>query len=248
MNFVEYYFVESINDKNLFKAVFFAGGPGSGKSFISDLAFKGEPVSFINQDHFLEIIFKRDDIPFEIDSNNKEVYAKQQDTRRQAKKLMSQRMLYKIDGMLPLVIDGTARFYEKIEELHKSLSNVGYDCYMIFVNTSLEVAKERNANRQRKIPEKFVVDSWQQVQDNLGHFQDLFGANNFIVVDNSRNLDEQETKNLEMKLIKISRKFLNEPLKNPVGKKIIEKMKETGAQNISDLSDTLKKDTERFAL
>ena len=33
------------------------------------------------------------------------------------------------------------------------LKLLGYDCYMVFVNTSLDVALERNRTRSRSIPE-----------------------------------------------------------------------------------------------
>ena len=37
------------------------------------------------------------------------------------------------------------------------LESIGYDCYMIFVNTSLDVALERNIERERTVPEDIVI-------------------------------------------------------------------------------------------
>ena len=48
-------------------------------------------------------------------------------------------------------------------------TNLGYDTYMIYVNTSLDVALERNAMRPRSIPTPIVTKSWNDVQKNLGH-------------------------------------------------------------------------------
>ena len=248
MKFNQYYFNESINDKNLFKVVFLAGGPGSGKSFISDLAFKGEPVSFVNQDVFTEMIFKRDDIPFEFDQNKQELYAKQEKTRMRAKDLTSQKLVNQINGMLPLVIDGTGRYYPKIGEMFKAFKDIGYDPYMVFVNTTLDVAKARNLKRERKVDEEFLENAWHKVQDNIGKFQSLFGGENFIIIDNSKELDEKEIKDLELKLTRQSRKFLNEPLKNPIGKIVLKTLKKNGGKYISDVSDTLKRNSGRFAV
>ena len=248
MIFKEYYFNESINDKNLFKVVFLAGGPGSGKSFISDLAFKGEPVSFVNQDAFTEMIFKRDDIPFVFDTKNQEIYARQAKARERAKELTSKRLLVQVDGMLSLVIDGTGRHYPKIDAMFKAFKNIGYDPYMVFVNTTLDVAKERNKKRKRKVEDKFLVDAWHSVQDNIGKFQSLFGAENFVIIDNSKVLDDKEIKDLELKLTRQSRKFLNEPLKNPIGKIILKKLHQKGGKNISDISKTLEKNPGRFSV
>ena len=55
---------------------------------------------------------------------------------------------------------------------------------MIFVNTSLDTALERNSKRARSVPESLVVKSWNDVQQNIGKFSQLF-RRNFIVVDNN---------------------------------------------------------------
>ena len=55
---------------------------------------------------------------------------------------------------------------------------------MIFVNTSLDVALQRNANRSRSVAEPIVVKSWKDVQLNIGKFSNIFRAG-FIVVDNN---------------------------------------------------------------
>ena len=55
---------------------------------------------------------------------------------------------------------------------------------MIFVNTSLDVALIRNAERSRSVPEPIVTQSWKDVQKNIGKFNNFFKAN-FIIVDNN---------------------------------------------------------------
>ena len=56
---------------------------------------------------------------------------------------------------------------------------------MIFVNTSLETAQQRNMERARKLPPKSVEQMWNNVQRNIGGFQSMFGSKNFIIVDNN---------------------------------------------------------------
>lgn len=65
------------------------------------------------------------------------------------------------------------------------LKAIGYDTYMIFVNTSLETSLERNSMRSRSLPTDLVTKSWEEVQANMGKFQNYFGAGNFILVDNN---------------------------------------------------------------
>ena len=76
-----------------------------------------------------------------------------------------------IGGRLGLIIDGTGKDYDKIEGQMRGLQRLGYESHMIFVNTSLDVALARNEKRPRKLPEKLVVTSWNNVQKNIGKFR-----------------------------------------------------------------------------
>ena len=61
---------------------------------------------------------------------------------------------------------------------------------MIFVNTSLDIAQERNMMRKRKLQPKAVEQMWNAVQRNIGGFQRVFGSKNFIIVDNNENISD----------------------------------------------------------
>ena len=105
-----------------------------------------------------------------------------------------------LEGRLGLIIDGTGKNYDKIQEQNKNLIQLGYDTHMIFVNTSLDVALARNEKRPRKLPEPLVVKSWNEVQKNIGKFSNLF-KNRFIIVDNN---DPNEPPHIEVfKRVKI---------------------------------------------
>lgn len=92
--------------------------------------------------------------------------------------------------------------------------SLGYDCYMVFVNTSLEVALERNAKRDRTLPESLVTDIWKACQNNLGKFQSMFGGN-FVIVDNT------VYKPVNSAVQKAIDAFVRKPIYNPIGKKWI---------------------------
>ena len=98
-----------------------------------------------------------------------------------------------VQGRLGLVIDATGRDITTISGQKSMLDVIGYDSYMIFVNTSLEVALERNKNRPRTIPEYIVKNSWNQVQRNIGTFQRIFSPNRMLIVDNNRSEKELVT-------------------------------------------------------
>ena len=99
----------------------------------------------------------------------------------------------RIEGIVAALRDGSYKLasqaeYQALEELVRTNSDairqIGYDTYMIFVNTSLDVALERNKKRERSVPEYITRKSWSAVQANIGRFQNLFGRHMYIV-DNS---------------------------------------------------------------
>lgn len=231
---------EGINDKNLFKAVFMAGGAGSGKSFISDLIFSNKTSPYgtklINSDVFFELGLKKLELPLIIDMDDEQVYSKQMTVRNLAKKTTNKKMNIHIDGMLPLIIDGTGKDFDKIKNQAEDLKMIGYDVSMIFVNTSLEVAKERNRARERSVDDKIVEKMWFAVQNNIGKFQKYFGSENFIVIDNNEYFEKNSKKEQDFKmyLFKLGKKIIESPLKNKVGIKTIETMKKSGYKYLSD--------------
>ena len=104
--------------------------------------------------------------------------------RTKAKVITKKQQKNYIEGRLGLIIDGTGKDYDKIAKQATELKQLGYDVHMIFVNTSLDTALERNANRARSVPEPLVVKSWKSVQSNIGKFSQYF-RQNFVVVDNN---------------------------------------------------------------
>ena len=97
---------------------------------------------------------------------------------------------------------------------------------MVFVNTSLEVALQRNEERARVVPEKIVRKSWQDVQNNLAFFQGLFGMSNFLVVGNNKFLSAKQAQSkFKMLVDKGVKKFLKMKPKNKIAKAWMRKEK-----------------------
>ena len=176
------YIEEGVNDPAIFKAVFLAGGPGSGKSFIvGQTALTALGFKVINSDDAFENALKKAGLKTTPD----DIYSpKGQEIRKGAVALTGKRMQLAIDGRLGLVIDGTGKNYEKISGQARDLKALGYETAMIFVNTTEEDALVRNRKRARKLPDAEVSKMWRDVQKNIGKFQNLFRRNMFVV-DNS---------------------------------------------------------------
>ena len=209
--------MEGVNDPSIFKAVFLAGGPGSGKSFtvgktgLTALGFK-----IVNSDDKFEAALKKADLEPTPDN----IFSpKGQKLRGRSKELTAkQRDLY-IDGRLGLVIDGTGKNFAKIKKQSELLKAIGYDVAMIFVNTDQDTALIRNRKRSRSLPDAEVETMWKEVQNNLGKFQSTFGSN-FVIVDNSEGSNiEKATTSAYKKMSK----FAKDAPKNNIAKKWISK-------------------------
>ena len=135
--------------------------------------------------------------------------------RAKAKALTAKQKKFYEAGRLGMIIDGTGDEVSKIKRKMEHAESLGYDCYMVFVNTSLEVAQERNKNRDRVLPEELLNKSWNDVQSNLGKFQGLFSGN-ITIVDNTvyKPIDKQVQKAIDA--------FIRKPIYNRIGKKWIQ--------------------------
>ena len=177
---------EGVNDPSIFKAVFLAGGPGSGKSFmVGKTALTSFGMKLINSDP----AFERQLAKAGLKATPDDIFTdKGQAARRVAKTLTAKQMALAVDGRLGLVIDGTGKDYEKISRQAAKLKELGYEIAMIFVNTDLETAINRDQKRARTLGAKEVTNMWKDVQKNIGKFQKLFG-NMMVIVDNSDGAD-----------------------------------------------------------
>jgi len=173
---------EGVYDPNIFKAIFLAGGPGSGKSYVVRRTTGGLGMKIVNSDDIYEKMLN----DAGLETTPEDIFSdKGQEIRVQAKGVTKRMQGNFLQGRLGLIIDGTGKDYDKIAKQVAGLKNIGYECYMVFVNTSLETAQERNRMRKRTLPEKQVEEMWKGVQKNIGKFQSLFGSSSMIIVDNN---------------------------------------------------------------
>lgn len=211
-------------------------------SFIAKQMFEGTGLKFLNSDTAFEYLLKQRNLSLDITEDDPEEYAKQMKARKRAKQLTNLQKAHWLNGMLGLVIDGTGKDYQKIKGVREGLEAIGYDTAMIYVNTSLEVALQRNRERPRSVDEKTVViPSWKKVQSNMGKFQGLFSPTNFFLVDNSKALDDKGVQELGTRLRKKALNWLKRPLRNPVGNQTVDMLRKTGGKTIKDLSSYIEK-------
>tara|TARA_B100001996_G_scaffold356665_1_gene320116 strand:- start:231 stop:917 length:687 start_codon:yes stop_codon:yes gene_type:complete len=206
---------EGLYDPGIFKAFFLAGGPGSGKTFVTRSAFAGTGLKVVNSDTHFERNLKKANMSLQMPDS--EEYFRDL-IRKHSKRVAITQLDTYVKGRLGLVIDSTGRNYDSIASQTAMLKQMGYDCYMVFVNTSLDVALTRNARRERTIPEYITKKNWEGVQSNMGRFQKLFGLGNFLVVDNNKSDLELTTLTMN-RVSKIVNKYIRQPISSYIAKR-----------------------------
>jgi nicotinic acid mononucleotide adenylyltransferase/chloramphenicol 3-O-phosphotransferase len=179
---------EGVHDKGIFKAVFLAGGPGSGKDYVLDNTLSGHGLTEINSDKALEFLMDKKNL-------DKTMPASEADARDvvrgQAKSMTELRQRLALLGRNGLIINGTGDDAEKIKKIKSRLEEIGYDTHMVVVNTADEVSAQRNLERGqrggRTVPEDIRKKKWDSVQKARTELATLFG-NNYTEFDNSEDL------------------------------------------------------------
>ena len=208
---------EGLYDPNIFKAYFLAGGPGSGKSYVVKKSTGGTGLKIVNSDDAFEKMLKKAGLSLKMPDDE---LIPRDKIRDKAKALTDKRKRNYVEGRLGLVIDGTGKDLDKITNQASDLEQIGYDVYMIFVNTSLDVALENNQKRARTLKDSIVKDSWNAVQKNMGKFQNYFGSRNFIIVDNN---EVDKDGRLFDKVFKRVKSMLSMKVNNPAAQRWIDR-------------------------
>ena len=223
---LQQFLTEGIEDKGIFKAVFMAGHPGAGKTFVLNSIKSGQiEPRWVNTDKaYIEKarLEKMDpDTLFKhFRENWDEGWPLISDKVKRINK--TQLELY-INSMLPLAIDGTSNSISVLNTRRGLLEGFGYDTAMVFVNTDLETAIKRAAKRERPVTPDFIKDAYAEVTRNKSYYRSKFS--DWIEVDNG---DGELTPGLIIKAFKHMSNFYNSPIVNPVGIKQVSQMRENG--------------------
>jgi tRNA uridine 5-carbamoylmethylation protein Kti12 len=222
---------ESIEDKGILKAMFMVAGPGSGKSFIGKQLMGSIEPRIVNTDKFSRDYFGIAKGAWDIFSTDtpKSITDKS--------KIMTQEQLaLNINSMLPLLIDSTSSNTTSLFKRDGILKSVGYETGMIFIKTSLEVARRRNKERLTRgeggVPEDFLETTYNKIAEIEDFYRDNFKT--FIVIINE---DDNAFDIFLQKRFKEVQKFYASETRNPIGKNVLSTLKQTKGKYISDIEE-----------
>jgi len=197
---------EGVYDPGTFKAVFLMGGPGSGKSeVVTGLALKALGLKLINTDSAFEKGLEKAGLSLDLRGAD---MSKIDPIRAKAKVTTRKGMDMYMDGRLGLIFDTTSANRTKIRAYKRKLDVIGYESKMVYVQTTLKNAQDRNANRPRKVPPEIVTQDWNKSNENAIEMQQIFGKD-FIKIENDDTLNalKKKTTKLYSQLMTWTSKF-----------------------------------------
>jgi len=186
------------------RAIFFAGGAGSGKTFIArKLASVFYGLKQVNPDAALKMMMRRKGLDLKMPDREEP----QREPLRQYSKQVAgkQQRTYQQEG-LGMIIDTTGRSYTMIADMKQELEDADYETAMIFVDADIATQLKRNTTRERQVPEKVIKNNYYTIKQNQGKYEQLFG-DQFFYINNSQSAQANIEDNIQQ-LEKNLRNFL----------------------------------------
>ena len=174
-------FLEGPHDPYQYKAIFFAGSPGAGKTYVArKLAGTFQGLKQVNMDIWFKRLMTKKNLSWKMPPEEEPEREKQ---RQRSKELVAKQQQSFADSGLGLLIDSTGRISTTVKRIKDELEDKGYETTMVFVTTDLETALRRNKERERTLPDKLIHQNFEVIEQRLGEYQRMF--NDVLVIDNS---------------------------------------------------------------
>jgi len=212
------WFEAAIDEQYPFKAVFMAGGPGSGKTFIARHMFSGLHFNFANSDKIAEMLASTKNINLKSIEGDQD-YSDKINITTKASRLNALRADSWAAKGYPYVIDFTGRDAGLVVNIKRKLEQLGYDVYMVFVHTDLDTsvqrAKTRGETEGRTVDTDYQKIAWHNAQLNLDQFKQVF-RDNMLIIDNSQDRRDYE---FGVYLMRQAKRLVGMPrrVSNPIG-------------------------------
>ena len=178
--------LEGPHDPYQYKAIFFAGSPGAGKTYVArKLAGVFGGLKQVNMDIIFKHLMTKKNLSWKMPPEEE---PEREIQRQRSKELVAKQQQQYAEGGLGLLIDSTGRISTTVKRIKDELEDKGYETTMVFVTTDLETALRRNKERERTLPDKLIHQNFEIIEQRLGEYQRMF--NDVHIIDNSESAQD----------------------------------------------------------
>lgn len=177
------------------------GGPGSGKSTISNNLINLRNIKIFNVDTERELMSNKLGLNLNEPEDNEKILKytfNSTDSRNKTIKLLKSTLKNQKKSTTNIVFDTVGTHVDLIKDLLVLAKSNGFITTMIYVKCDIETALERNNRRKRKLSEEVVIDYHKRVKKT---FDILFPYYEHAwMVDNSEHYDFKKRRDMTKKL------------------------------------------------
>ena len=214
------------------KVVFLVGAAGSGKSTLTNqLGFKEQGFNVINRDTELERLTKEAGFPADMSK----LTPKQKSQWREMQYKAAEKSINDIAALRNkgkgVVIDEAGSSEATIMRNLREFKKAGYDVQMVFTESSLDTALERNKNRtERSLTDTTIKNSFEAVMKNKKRFSEMFKENFVEVNTNKLGINEMPSPSITSKINQFTKGFIKGKIDAATFAKDAAKMEAEGAE------------------
>jgi predicted ABC-type ATPase len=129
--------------------------------------------------------------PLDISSLDEDAYSIAMELRKRAGISNDKLIRLSLELRQNIIVESSGS-QPSVEWLEEESKKVGYDTHILYVVTSLQVAIKRNNSRERKLPEKSLVERYQAVYNDLGNIRCNLPPEKIHVIINNDTIKEKD--------------------------------------------------------
>ncbi len=147
---------------------------------------------------------------------------------------------HNLNALLPLYVDSTGTNPTLFKNRVSLLKSYGYDVKMIMIDVELDTSQARAKARGekeggRKVPAEFIEQAYKQINNDIGMYKKYISDYTTI-----RNNDGEVGPEFLKKVSNQVFRFFSSPIKNPIGKSIVDYMKKNGYKYYNEIPTEIK--------
>lgn len=154
-----------------------AGGPGSGKSFVSHNLINLKDYKYVNVDTLRELMAKKLNLDLKNPEDNLKILKMTyttSDPRNRTIRFLKNFLKIEKNELPNIIFDAGGGQTDVIRTINSLAKELNYETTLVHVKTDIDIALERNRKRERVLSDEMVIDYHDRVKKSIKILKDIF--------------------------------------------------------------------------